>query len=231
VQPLPLRPDIVIQLGEWDPLAGRQEIQEQPPLRLLEDLHEDKATHLLRMYRRPSSSLCLLFCWWFSLWEPPRVQVSWLCWSPVASLSSSTPSSEGYGSWKVHFLWPSRTPNGGIRTATHPQNLVPKMCSAYKMYRDKNRDRGNGQPVTGTDWDPSLGQAPIPDTINDTCYACRQETSIAVLWEALPSSQWKEMERPTANIRWCWRSLMEELGEGLRDHTLRGMGLTGWFSG
>jgi hypothetical protein len=24
--------------------------------------------------------VCSLFGWWFRLWEPPRVQVSWLCW-------------------------------------------------------------------------------------------------------------------------------------------------------
>jgi hypothetical protein len=31
-----------------------------------------------------------------------------------------------------------------------------------------SRDWGNGQPITGQTWDPSHGQAPIPDNINDT---------------------------------------------------------------
>ena len=40
----------------------------------------------------------VIFGWWFSLWEAPRVQVSWLCWSfygiPIPSRSyNSSPNS------------------------------------------------------------------------------------------------------------------------------------------
>jgi hypothetical protein len=43
------------------------------------------------------SSLCMLFCWWFSLWEPTRIQVGWFCWSsdgvpiPAGSLKPPPP--------------------------------------------------------------------------------------------------------------------------------------------
>ena len=56
--------------------TGRQQSQGKPPLQLLGDLHEDQAVHLLLM--------CILFMpfiWWFSLWDLPRVQVSWHYWS------------------------------------------------------------------------------------------------------------------------------------------------------
>jgi hypothetical protein len=31
-----------------------------------------------------------------------------------------------------------------------------------------SRDKGNGRPITGPTWDQSHGQAPVPDTIDDT---------------------------------------------------------------
>lgn len=47
------------------------------------------------------------------------------------------------------------------------------------------------------------------------CYVYRQGPSVNVLWEALPSSQWKELRHPLLNIRWSAMSLMEELRKGL----------------
>jgi hypothetical protein len=47
------------------------------------------------------SSPCMLSGWWFSLWEYPRVQVSWFCWS---SCGDPIP---------LRFLNPS--PNSSIR--------------------------------------------------------------------------------------------------------------------
>lgn len=47
------------------------------------------------------------------------------------------------------------------------------------------------------------------------CDACRQEPSITDLWEAPPSSQWKQMQRPTAKE--MEPRDLTELGERLRD--------------
>jgi hypothetical protein len=67
-----------------------------------------------------------------------------------------------------------RPPGGQISTATHPQNLWPKMCPAYKMCREKSRDRGNGQPMTVSTRDPPHGQEPIiSEILMILCYACR----------------------------------------------------------
>lgn len=49
------------------------------------------------------------------------------------------------------------------------------------------------------------------------CYVFKQEPSIIVLWEVPPSNQWKEMHRLPTKIKWSLESLVEELGEGLRD--------------
>jgi hypothetical protein len=74
-------------LSHWGS-SWRQQSQGQPPFQLLGDLHEDQAAHLLHMCWRPRCSLHMLFGWWFSFWEPPRIQVSWLLlvflWSPYA---------------------------------------------------------------------------------------------------------------------------------------------------
>jgi hypothetical protein len=42
-------------------------------------------------------------------------------------------------------------------------------------------------------WDPPNVQDPIPNSINDTAYAGRQEPSKTVLREVLCKSPWKEM--------------------------------------
>lgn len=48
-------------------------------LQLLGVMHEAQAVHLLHMYRgpvrQPRFCPCLLFDWWFSLWEPPKPSV------------------------------------------------------------------------------------------------------------------------------------------------------------
>ena len=90
-----------------------------------------------------------------------------------------------------------------IWTVTHPQNLWPKMCPAYKM----SRDWGNGQPMTGPTRDHPMGKHQSLTLLMILCCACRQEPSITVLWEAPPSSWLKQMQRPTAK-HWM---------EGLRD--------------
>jgi hypothetical protein len=45
-------------------------------LQFLGDPHEDQDAHLQRMFRGPR----MFFGWWFNLWWPPTVQVSWLFW-------------------------------------------------------------------------------------------------------------------------------------------------------
>ena len=41
-------------------------------------------------------------------------------------------------------------------------------CLQVMQHTGGSRDWGNGQPITSRAWDPSHGQAPIPNTINDT---------------------------------------------------------------
>jgi hypothetical protein len=61
--------------------TGSQQSQGKPLPQMLVDPFEDQPANLLHMCEEPRSSPCLLFGWWFSLWEAPRVQVSCLCWS------------------------------------------------------------------------------------------------------------------------------------------------------
>lgn len=63
-----------------DPKADRQQAQEQILIQLLGYLHEGQTDHLLHMYMGSNFTSCLLFSWWFSLCESPRVQVIWLHW-------------------------------------------------------------------------------------------------------------------------------------------------------
>jgi hypothetical protein len=95
------------------------------------------------------------------------------------------------------------------------------MCPAYKIYRDKYRAKmgggGNVQPMTCPNWGPSHGQEPIPDTTNILCYACRQEPSITVLWEAPPAANGNQCRLPQPNIKWGSESLVEEVGQGLEE--------------
>jgi len=72
------------QIREGHTKAG----QRQHLLQLLGDSHE--AEHLLQMCREPRSSPYMDFGWWFSLCEPPWVQVSWLYRSSRGVLVLST---------------------------------------------------------------------------------------------------------------------------------------------
>jgi hypothetical protein len=72
---------------------GRQQIQEQPSLQLLGDLHEDQAAHLLQMCIGHRSSPCMFFAWRFSCCEPSGSQVSWLLVFLVESIDPSSSSS------------------------------------------------------------------------------------------------------------------------------------------
>jgi hypothetical protein len=65
------------QLGERAPKAGNRIRDSQSLLLLLGVPHEDQATQLLHMCRRPRSVACILSSWWFSLCEPPWAQISW----------------------------------------------------------------------------------------------------------------------------------------------------------
>lgn len=75
--PLPLRPNKSVCPFNDEESTGRQ----TDLLQFFGDLNKDHAAHLLHMCSGPRSSLYSLFGWWFSFCEPPRVQVSWFCWS------------------------------------------------------------------------------------------------------------------------------------------------------
>jgi hypothetical protein len=66
------------------------------------------------------------------------------------------------GIWNL----PGRKPCEVTETLTHPQ---PKIYPVYKKCRDGrwSRKQRNGQPIIGSTSDPSHGQVPIPNTIND----------------------------------------------------------------
>lgn len=66
----------------------------------LTGIYEKQAAHLLHIWGKGArSNQCNGFDWWFSLWESPRVQVSWHFWYfcgvfiPSGSLSLSKNSS------------------------------------------------------------------------------------------------------------------------------------------
>ena len=52
-----------------------------------------------------------------------------------------------------------------VKTRGYLQNLPPKTCPAYKMYRDKDEAEIEG---TRSPSNPSHGREPTPDTVNDT---------------------------------------------------------------
>jgi hypothetical protein len=54
------------QVGEQNPQPGNK-VRKSPP-QLLMNLHEDQAAHILYIWGEG------LFDWWFSFWDPPRVQ-------------------------------------------------------------------------------------------------------------------------------------------------------------
>jgi hypothetical protein len=55
--------------------TGRQQSQIKSRFQMLKDSHEDRVAHLLHymfVWGWRGSSLCMLFGWWFSLWNPPK---------------------------------------------------------------------------------------------------------------------------------------------------------------
>ena len=70
-------------------------------------------------------------------------------------------------------------PSRGIRIPTHPQNLQPKMCPAYKMYRDQYGTETEGivnQRLVQIET-YFIGQELISDTIYDTLLCLQTEAS------------------------------------------------------
>lgn len=61
--------------------SGRQQIQGQPLLQVLGELHENQAVHLLHTCLGPIFSSQSHFVWQFSLWKAPRIQGGSLCLS------------------------------------------------------------------------------------------------------------------------------------------------------
>jgi hypothetical protein len=95
--------------------------------------------------------------------------------------------------------WPGSTPSGGMRTASYPQNLWPKMCPAYKMCRNKDGAEIEGmanQWLTQIEIHP-IGKKQSLILLMILCYACRQDPRVTDLWEGPLSSQWKQTCRLT----------------------------------
>jgi hypothetical protein len=112
---------------------------------------------------------------------------------------------------------PSPVASRGREIPTLPSNLQPQICPAYKKCRARDGVETEGmtnQPNSPT-WDPPLGRNPTPETLVTLCYVCRQEPSTTVSWEASSSSQWKQMQSPTAKHQ---AELYESCGR-VRDRT------------
>ena len=63
----------MVHLGAWHPEADRQQAQGKTLLKLLEDLHEDQAAHLLHICMVPRASSCAPIAGWFSPCQTPRI--------------------------------------------------------------------------------------------------------------------------------------------------------------
>ena len=62
------------------------------------------------------------------------------------------------------------------KATTWRQSFWPKIYPIYRQCSRKwKRHSGNDQPITGPNWDPSHGQAPILITINDTLLCLQTE--------------------------------------------------------
>ena len=114
----------------------------------------------------------------------------------------------GCGTWRDHLQELDRAPSGGIGIPIHLQIFPPQTVPVWKKCRDKLEHRLNEWP--SSDW-PNLGSIPWVSTkpwhYYMLCCACRQEPSMAVLWEALPASD-------------CDRCRYSQLSIGLRSGTL-----------
>jgi hypothetical protein len=99
---------------------------------------------------------------------------------------AESPSRRGHGTWIGLLLWwPG---SGGIWTSTHPQNLQPKFFPAYKKLRDNDGAETEGK---ANQWPVELETHPMGTKQSLTLrmvlyYACKQEASITILWEAPP---------------------------------------------
>jgi hypothetical protein len=96
----------------------------------------------------------------------------------------------------------ARNPIGAIETPTHPQNLQSKMYPVYKKCRHGGWNRlsewpTNNWPNVRVRANP-MGKHQSLTLLMILCYVCRQESSMAILWEALPSSWLRQMQTPTA---------------------------------
>ena len=80
VQALPLRPDKTSQWGEQESQAGKR-VRERPCSYCLGTCMKTKLNICYMCTGSPRSSSCMLFGWWFIIWEPTVVQASWLFWS------------------------------------------------------------------------------------------------------------------------------------------------------
>jgi hypothetical protein len=97
------------------------------------------------------------------------------------------------------------------------------MCPTYKMCRNKDRAETQGM---ANPWVPQLKTHPMGKNQSLTllmvlCYACREPSKI-VLWEAPPSSQWKDVKTHTQTLDGTqgvlWKSWEKDWG------TWRGQG-------
>jgi hypothetical protein len=106
--------------------TDREQIQGQPLFQLLRDPHGEQAVYLFHtcvcVCVCTRSSLYMFFGWWVSLWEPPRIQVSWLFWS-----SCGTP---------IPFRALNPSPNSYIRVPKlHPMFGCGSLCLSESAAR------------------------------------------------------------------------------------------------
>ena len=114
-----------------------------------------------------------------------------------------------YGDWSSLFLYSCRTSNRGRFTSTHPRNLWPAICSAYSIYRCKDRAEIEGmtnQWLALIETHP-MGERHLQILLMVLCYFWREEPCITVFWKATSESERNRYGDPQLIIRWSSGSL------------------------
>lgn len=78
------------------------------------------------------------------------------------------------------------------------------------------RNWGNGQTIIAPTWDDPMDKHQSLRLLMILGYAWRQESRMAVHWEAPPGSDQNRCRDPQSNIVWSLKTLRVELGEGIR---------------
>lgn len=129
-----------------------------------------------------------------------------------------TSSNGGYRACTAQLRKPIKTSNDRFRTPIHPENLWPTVYPTYKICRDKDRAKIEGEANKLLVWieNPCHEREPIPDTISDILlylqtgahHNCHQKD----FYQKLMETDGRDSQ---TNIRWSLGNLAEKGEEGL----------------